>query len=1363
MTGANTFAQPWLPVQSGGIRSLVAWIRTDDVKYVASAGRDGTIRVWNADTGSMVGDPLRTGSAVHALVWWEKQNEVVLTSAGSDGSFSNWNPYDGTLLARTITDHNSAVRDIATWATRDCRYLATGGYDGTIRIWDMESGLRVGDPLPGRGAPIAKLIAWQTSAGTFRLASGDDNGTIMIWTPENGGSLVSGPLSAHTGLVGGLVPLPDGSDHECLVSASLDGTIRIWDPEAGSCLRGPFQVDSVGIRSLCAWINSTGEMKLASGDLKGRIRLWDYVAGKPIEGPYGGSVSGVTALTCWPGLNLISGGADGIVRVWDLSANEQLRQIVTGHVAAVWALAAWQDSDGPRLAMAGADGILRISDPDKGTIITQSESPHGPGVWTMTCWRDQAGERRIASGSLDGTICIWDDYCLPVGAPFGSHRSAVSALAWWHAANGDIDLASAGDDSLIRVWNPDSGKQIANPLEGHKGGLLALTSWHDPHGRIRLASAGHDNVMRVWAPETGALAGKPLTAPAEVWALCSWRSADGAPRLASGDFEGTVRLWDAVTFAQIGPALMGDVGAVRALACWQEREGGTRIAAGGDGGVQIWDPDAGESIQGWQVPGGVRALACWRAADGSVRLASGGDDGTVCLWDTRSGLALRTIEIGDVHIWGLSDAPARVDILGRGALVEAIAAQLRPRAASGPTVVTIEGPWGCGKTTLMDLIRQRLTETEIPTASYSTRTGRLTVRAAMHALRQPPSLRPAPTGSHQSADPDRRILTAWFNPWAHQSGQQIWAGLTSAIIEAAQPVLYPTEQDRERYWFSRNVNRIDRHALRRTLQRRILSPVLGVALLTVALPLAIGLVESGKPVNIFGHPVNGVALALLLPVAILVAGSLHTVTRYSRGHAADYLPGDLFQGPVTEASAGATAGETSGYIDPLRRAERGSLYLHQHDVAVVLADTAAIGYDLVVFVDDLDRCGSSATAEVFEAINLFLSSLNSDGLSARFVIGMDSSVIAGHLDQIHSSLNFPQMARQGEDPSAGWTYLRKLVQLPVIVPRVSNQALDDFINSAAGLPHNNDAPVRQATQESGFLDLSPQQPPSTRQAAESKTSTELSAARMSPWRPVPAQLIPWRTMERHPAVHELIRERIAAQQDGSIREAKRLINVWQLYARILTQTQPLDTPADEISRARTLVLLAEIIVRWPALQRYLLRRVDGQSGLQNLSETADDETAWTATLVRLGVDADYHREALAGLRLLLSKYDGKATACLAEDLLLHFTRLLDCGARYPHLPRGAPFESARRTAGLLAVSGTGRERPVACRRNHGIIDNSARSAALNPGVSPSRPITASISSSSSSSTAAGPPVTAVRAPACRISSWGLASPSANRE
>jgi len=495
------------------------------------------------------------------------------------------------------------------------------------------------------------------------------------------------------------------------------------------------------------------------------------------------------------------------------------------------------------------------------------------------------------------------------------------------------------------------------------------------------------------------------------------------------------------------------------------------------------------------------------------------------------------------------------------------------------------------------------------------------------------------------APQDFRIVTA------HQSGQQIWAGLTSVIIEATKPILFPTDTQREHYWFVRNLNRVDHHVLRRTLQRRTLSPVLGIALVTVALPLIVSLVESGKKLSIFGHFISAATLALVLPVMVLLAGSIHTFIRYWRGLAAGYLPAELFRGPVGDVSF--VDENSSSHPDPLHHAARGSLYLHQHDVKFVLNDIAAKGYDLVVFIDDLDRCAAHTTAEVFEAINLFLSSLNSDGLSARFVIGIDPSVIVAHLDQVYSGLNVARVARQGDDPSIGWTYLRKLVQLPVVIPKLSKEAMNAFIGTAAGLPTRRET---SAPTQSGEATASPKSSQSQLQPAYREVSLLPITGSLSRTEAViqnyeANQLIPWRSMEQHPLVVELMQERLAAHADGSIREAKRLINVWQLYARILTGTRPLDEPASEITRACTLVLLAEIIVRWPSLQHCLLRRFGEQMGLSLLADSAGEEDSWTITLRQIGAGSDDNHAALVNLRQLLREHDGKAIARLAEVLL----------------------------------------------------------------------------------------------------------------
>lgn len=59
----------------------------------------------------------------------------------------------------------------------------------------------------------------------------------------------------------------------------------------------------------------------------------------------------------------------------------------------------------------------------------------------------------------------------------------------------------------------------------------------------------------------------------------------------------------------------------------------------------------------------------------------------------------------------------------------------------------------------------------------------------------------------------------------------------------------------------------------------------------------------------------------------------------------------------------------------------------QEDTASTIRDLREAGYDLVIFIDDLDRCTADTTAEIFEAINLFLSGTTE--LEAKFVIGLD--------------------------------------------------------------------------------------------------------------------------------------------------------------------------------------------------------------------------------------------------------------------------------------------------------------------------------------------------------------------------------------
>jgi WD40 repeat protein len=105
------------------------------------------------------------------------------------------------------------------------------------------------------------------------IASGDDSGEIRIWEVATGACRHI--LDAHDGIVSALVFSADGR----LISSSLD--LRVWDLATGQCLRVIDGYDS-GVTTIAL---SPNQQCLASASLDGTITLWDWSAWRYSDGP----------------------------------------------------------------------------------------------------------------------------------------------------------------------------------------------------------------------------------------------------------------------------------------------------------------------------------------------------------------------------------------------------------------------------------------------------------------------------------------------------------------------------------------------------------------------------------------------------------------------------------------------------------------------------------------------------------------------------------------------------------------------------------------------------------------------------------------------------------------------------------------------------------------------------------------------------------------------------------------------------------------------------------------------------------------------------------------------------------------------
>jgi WD40 repeat protein len=227
-------------------------------------------------------------------------------------------------------------------------------------------------------------------------------------------------------------------------------------------------------------------------------------------------------------------------------------------------------------------------------------------------------------------------------AVLGSHRArhwgGIESVAF--SPNGK-QIASAGDDSVIRLWDAQTLRQIAI-LRGHNGNIYAVAYSKDAK---TLASAGADGTVRLWGLTASPPTAKQALSGHESIIYSLAYSADDKS-LATGDGRGTVRLWDlsgkvAQLRAKLPPPIESqDLYKHQAVAFSPD---GTLLATGNLFYVVLWDLKGKEPVKvrtlkpsdldssGDYFPCRVQSLAF--SPDGKTLAAGHYDHGGTRLWD----------------------------------------------------------------------------------------------------------------------------------------------------------------------------------------------------------------------------------------------------------------------------------------------------------------------------------------------------------------------------------------------------------------------------------------------------------------------------------------------------------------------------------------------------------------------------------------------------------------------------------------------------------------------------------------------------------------------------------------------------------
>jgi len=559
---------------------------------IASCSEDGTVRLWNIDTGNC--HVFYDQSEFAGGAAFSPTGDLIAT-ASSSNAVEVWDVESGTKR-KLLIGHTDVVNSV-TYSPHGM-LAASASEDMTIRLWDLGSEECL-HTLYGHTAGVCSVVY---SPKGNQIASSSFDMTVRLW---NVGDRVSSRILCHDSWINSVVYSPQ---EDMVASASDDMKIRLWDARTG-VLRRVLTGHDGSVTSVA--FSPQGDLVASTGD-DTTVRFWD-IKTEACHILVGHSAR-VNSIAFSPkDLQVASGSDDNSVRLWDVAAGTS-RHVFSGHTDEIACVR--YSAKGSQVASCSKDGSIRLWDVETGscrhTLQCQGNTVRGV-VYS-------ADGDYIASGCNNGTMQLWSTKTGACLYTLSVHSDVVNGVAY--APSGDR-IASASDDTTVQIWHvkPNSPQIMTDSL-----------TEMDPETKTDPQIETDPQITTNPQPEPQTT--KPLTVAGPYTlkdhtgpVLCVVFSPSGA-QVASGSGDSTVRLWNAED-GDCQHVLVGHDSRVNNVAYSPT---GDRVAsASHDNTIRLWDTDTGECCH--IFVGHTDSVFVVRFSPQGNTVASGGKDRTVRLWN----------------------------------------------------------------------------------------------------------------------------------------------------------------------------------------------------------------------------------------------------------------------------------------------------------------------------------------------------------------------------------------------------------------------------------------------------------------------------------------------------------------------------------------------------------------------------------------------------------------------------------------------------------------------------------------------------------------------------------------------------------
>jgi WD40 repeat protein len=454
--------------RDGALLAMDLWNRTNN---------SGGLQIRDARSLGLITNLVRRPSPVQDEGIANSVTAANLTSAASTG--------EGRRVPRDAMYTRAVAADFSD------RFLAVGHRDGEFNLFDLATW---GEILSVPAHP-SFLFGLAFSPDGRLLATGGKDQVIKIWdVTALAASKGTGPapkpvkeLRGHHGSILALAFVPDGKK---LLSASYDGSVKVWDPF------GTDPPDGLPDEHRAVWF-SPDARRLITEPYGGELNLWDTetrVKLGPVvpatEGP------GYAARTVSDDGQLAAlGTTNGVIDIWNLETRLRSRRLEAGvdlstHQLAFSPAAGWLAAAPTMLQHPSSEGGLSLwnleRDANSPIVFNQAFAPFA------FC----SDDRRMVFARKDGIVEVVDFHREIRLAQWKAHGAPIHSLA---LSPDNRLLATGAEDARVRVWDLASHEKILE-LKGHLTGIPAMT--FAPDGKT-LVTVTWDSTIKFWHLATG--------------------------------------------------------------------------------------------------------------------------------------------------------------------------------------------------------------------------------------------------------------------------------------------------------------------------------------------------------------------------------------------------------------------------------------------------------------------------------------------------------------------------------------------------------------------------------------------------------------------------------------------------------------------------------------------------------------------------------------------------------------------------------------------------------------------------------------------------------------------------------------------